>query len=257
MIRRLPLLMFPLLLAIPHEAFAQAEGAPSPSSLPPLPPPPIEPASAPTTTSPPAAAAAPPSAPAQLAGHSSPADVPEEAPLATTPVVTFADLPKLLVASVGLGVSSSWTQQENAPSGNGLYAGAEFVLVPSPWFSPRLYGGLLLTSTDSGTCPRGAPCSAEARIGFVGAKGRLTVPIPYVAPFLELGLGMSAGTLTTQAADIDERFTGLTYHVPVAIGLSFGERHHYVVDVGLSYLLHPAQSPIDGALALSAAFQIK
>jgi hypothetical protein len=257
MIRRLPLLTFPLLLAIPHEAFAQAEGAPPPSSLPPLPPP-IEPAPAPTTASPPAAAVAPPpSAPAQLAAPSVPTDVPEEPPLATSPVVTFANIPKLLVASVGLGVSSPWTQQENTPSGNGLYAGAEFVLVPSPWFSPRLYGGLLLTSTDSGTCPRGAPCSAEARIGFVGAKGRLTVPIPYVAPFLELGLGMSAGTLTTHTADIDERFTGLTYHVPVAICLSFGERHHYVVDVALSYLFHPAQSQIDGAFALSAAFQIK
>jgi hypothetical protein len=173
----------------------------------------------------------------------------------TTPVVTFADIPKLLVASAGLGLS--FPSQEDAPTGSGFYGAAEFVLVPSPWFSPRLYGGLLLTSTEPGTCPRAVPCSAQARIGFVGAKGRLTIPIPYVAPFFELGLGMSAGTLTTQTADIDETFAGLTYHVPLAIGLSFGERHHYVVDVAFSYLFHPAQSQIDGALALSAAFRLR
>jgi hypothetical protein len=249
---RLPFLLLPLLLAIPHEAFAQAEAAPPSPPLPPLPPlpPPAEPA-------PPATPAASPPAARAPAQTASPADMPEEPPLATSHVFTFANVPELLVVSVGLGISIPTGAPASAPTGNGFYAGAEFVLVPSLWFSPRLYGGLLLTSADRGTCPAEVPCSAEARIGFVGAKGRLTIPIPYVAPFFELGVGMSAGTLTTETIDSDRTFAGVTYHVPLAIGLSFGEMHHYVVDVAFSYLYHPAQSQIDGALALSAAFQLR
>jgi hypothetical protein len=179
-----------------------------------------------------------------------------EAP-ATTPVLTLADIPKLVVASVGLGLSFPSRSDVNA-QGSGFYASGEFVLVPNMWVSPRLYGGLLLTSMDSSTCGGATPCNVTAKIGFLGAKGRLTIPIPYVAPFFELGVGMSAGTITTQLDSIvAKNFTGLTYHIPVALGLSFGEMHHYFVDIAFSYLFHPDQSQIDGALALSLAFPLK
>jgi len=104
-------------------------------------------------------------------------------------VLTIADIPKLLVVSAGLGESVAIVGPGNAPGGSGFYAAGEFVLVPNMWVSPRLYGGLLLTSTDSSTCGGAAPCDVGAKIGFLGAKGRLTFPIPYVAPFFELGVG--------------------------------------------------------------------
>jgi len=156
-----------------------------------------------------------------------------------------------------LGESVAIVGPGNAPGGSGFYAAGEFVLVPNMWVSPRLYGGLLLTSTDSSTCGGAAPCDVGAKIGFLGAKGRLTFPIPYVAPFFELGVGMSVGTITTQVGTIDAKdFSGVTYHVPFALGLSVGEMHHYVVDLALTYLVHPDQSQIDGALAISLAFPL-
>jgi hypothetical protein len=159
--------------------------------------------------------------------------------------------------SIGLGETFAIQRTGNDPAGSGFYAAAEFVLVPSLWVSPRLYGGLLLASTDSSTCGAAAPCNVAAKIGFLGAKGRLTIPIPYVAPFFELGVGMSAGTLTTQVDSLDKNFAGVTYHIPFALGLSFGEMHHYVVDLALSYLFHPDQSQVGGAYALSLAFPLK
>jgi hypothetical protein len=162
-----------------------------------------------------------------------------------------------VVASVGIGLSASTRSDVNV-IGSGFYASGEFVLVPNLWVSPRLYGGLLLTSTDSSRCDGATPCNVSAKIGFLGVKGRLTIPIPYVAPFFEVGVGASAGTMTTQVDSIVAKdFTGLTYDIPFALGLSLGEMHHYIVDVAFSYLFHPALSQFDGALAVSLAFPLK
>jgi hypothetical protein len=239
-----------LLVAVPARAFAQPDAAPS--SLPPLPAPPDEP---PPVAPPAPAPAAPPPTPAPPANSPSPPSAPaEEEPATTTRVTTLADMPKLLIVSVGLGESA--LDSRDSPTSAGVYGGAEFVLVPSMWFSPRLYGGVLFTSTDASTCPTPA-CDVSAKIGFLGVKGRLTIPIPYVAPFFELGIGMSVGTLTTRVYDTNVDFTGVTYHVPFAIGLSFGNKHDYVVDLAFSYLEHPAQSQLNGAIALSLAFGLK
>jgi hypothetical protein len=162
-----------------------------------------------------------------------------------------------VVASIGFGISASTRSDVNV-IGSGFYASGEFVLVPNLWVSPRVYGGLLLTSTESSRCSGVTPCNVEAKIGFLGAKGRLTIPIPYVAPFFEVGIGVSAGTITTEVDSIVSKdFTGLTYHIPFALGLSLGEMHHYIVDLAFSYLFHPALSQFDGALAVSMAFPLK
>jgi hypothetical protein len=250
--RSLGLVVSALVLAVPTRAFAQSDE--SPSSLPPLPPPPDEP----PPVAPPAPAAPPPAKPPPAnapSPASSSAETDETEPATTAHVPTLADVPKLLVLSVGFGISVP-TVEGTDPDSGGLYAAGEFVLVPSMWFSPRLYGGVLFTSTDPSTCPTPG-CDVSAKIGFLGIKGRLTIPIPYVAPFLELGLGMSVGTLTTRIYDTDVEFTGVTYHIPIAIGLSFGNMHNYIVDLALSYLDHPAQSQINGAFALSLAFSLK
>jgi hypothetical protein len=190
----------------------------------------------------------PPSSPAS-------AEVSEEAAPATSHVATFADIPKLVVVSAGLGVTAA-DVSGSTPDSSGFYGAAEFVLVPSMWFSPRLYGGVLFTSTDTSTCPTPA-CDVSTKIGFLGVKGRLTLPIPYVAPFAEVGLGVSVGALTTRLYDTDVEYTGVTYHIPLALGLSIGEMHHYVVDIAFSTLVHPAQLQSNGALALSIAFPLQ
>jgi hypothetical protein len=240
-----------LVLAIPRTAVAQPDA--SPSTLPELPPPTVEPPVGSPAAPPPAPAPPPPvEAPPPVAS----APVSSEAPPETAHGTSFADLPKLIVASAGFGLSVPYTDRQSNSQGGGFYGAAEFVLVTSMWFSPRAYAGVLLTNTDAGSCDTPG-CDVHASIGFLGAKGRLTIPIPYVAPYIEAGLGASVGNLTTRVYDIDVDFTGVTYHVPFAFGLSIGNMHDYFVDLGFSFLFHPAQSQANGALAFSLAFSLK
>ncbi len=91
----------------------------------------------------------------------------------------------------------------------------------------------------------------SAEIGVLGIKGRLTIPIPYVAPFLETGLGMSVGALSTQTIDIDKRLSGVTYNIPFSIGLTFGVGQRRFLDLAFAFLFHPEVSQIDGAFTVS------
>lgn len=160
--------------------------------------------------------------------------------------------------SAGLGFSFPYDFESSGAEGSGFYWSAEYALLPSPWFSPRVYAGMLVTSADETSCSgRVLPCDASAQIGFVGIKGRLTIPIPYVAPFAEAGLGMSIGAMSTQTPGIDKRLSGITYNVPFALGLSFGAGQRYFIDLALGYLVHPALSQYDAAFALSLAFPLR
>jgi hypothetical protein len=82
----------------------------------------------------------------------------------------------------------------------------------------------------------------------------LTIPIPYIAPFIEVGIGASFGAMRTRTPTTDEKLAGVTYHIPVGIGLSLGEDHNW--DVGFSYLVHPTEKRFDGAIALGFSFQV-
>jgi len=121
------------------------------------------------------------------------------------------------------------------------------------WLSPRAYVGLLLTSVDTSSCGGFSPCDVSAKIGFAGAKVRFTAPIPYVAPFVEIGLGASAGRLTTRTASRDQSYAGVTYHIPFAIGLALGRDH--TVEVALASLYHHDQD--EGAATISLAFPLR
>jgi hypothetical protein len=135
-------------------------------------------------------------------------------------------------------------------NGAGFYAALEYVIKPTVWLYPEAYAGTLITSPDSSSCDApGSPCDVSAKIGFVGGKLRLIAPIPYVAPFIEGGIGVSFGALTTRTPEVDNGTTSFTYNVPVAAGLALGADHSF--EIGLSYLFHPAVGQEDGAFALS------
>ncbi len=134
-------------------------------------------------------------------------------------------------------------------SSEGFFAEGEYVWVLASWVSARAYAGVQWTSPDPDLCRDVQPCEVFSHIGYLGARLRLMAPIPYVGPFFELGLGGSLGNLTTRFGGIvDDRFYGVTYHVPWAVGLAFGEHHQYAVE--LSYLQHPAHDHIAGGVGL-------
>jgi hypothetical protein len=148
-----------------------------------------------------------------------------------------------LQPSIGLGLSQASDQSD--ANGTGLWLAAEYVRQATSWFSPRAYGGLLITGTDRDSCPPG--CDVFAKIAFVGGKARLSIPVPYFSPYFELGLGLSLGTMRTRTPYTNES-ANVTYHVPIGAGVTLGR--HQDFDLGLSFLIHPAIEQVDGAIAI-------
>src|SRR5262249_20066625 len=127
----------------------------------------------------------------------------------------------------GIGYTFSNKDMPNG-SGDGGMLSAEYVFRPLTAISPRLYGGVLMTFPQGGSCVTPSLCDVESKLAFAGAKLRLMAPIPWVGPFLELGVGLSAGYMRTlDGADIDEKTSGIAYHIPVSLGLAIGRNHEY------------------------------
>ena len=156
-------------------------------------------------------------------------------------------------AHIGLGVSASYADIDL--QGTGLYAQAEYVWGFRTWFSLRPYIGVIFTDTDQDEISenlRGFEVSNNAFL--FGGKFRIAAPILYVAPYLELGLGASAGSFVTRTPweDIDRK--GVLVHIPFTLGLALGK--HNRVGLELSYYFTPAAKQFSGALALGLAFPI-
>jgi hypothetical protein len=160
-----------------------------------------------------------------------------------------------LLVLAGIGLSQSAVPRDSKASGSGGFASVEYIYWPERWYTPRLYGGVLLTFADHDTCRAGTMCDVESQIVFTGAKMRLMAPIPWIGPFVELGLGVSAGYLRTlDGPDTDETTRGVALHIPLGFGVSVGERHQY--DLCFSYLGHIAEKQGDGALAFGLGFAL-
>ena len=156
-----------------------------------------------------------------------------------------------LVVSAGLGATVT-AKKDHDGGGTGVYAGAEYAWRPGSFFSPRLYGGILLTFPDEESCGLETACDVQSKIGFAGGKLRLMAPIPYVGPFIELGLGVAVGYLRTLDVDVDERTSGVAVQIPIALGLALGDKHQF--DVMFLFLGHPSEPQGSGALAVGLAF---
>lgn len=185
--------------------------------------------------------------------------------LLATPVTAGAEVPpdespylpgyRALKVDAGLGQAYASNQNDRTVegSGQGFYGGVEYVLRPESWFSPRLYTGLILAFPRSDCGLQVQPCDVSAQFVFAGAKARVMIPIPWVAPFIELGLGGSLGHFSTRSGQVVARHTdGLAYHVPYALGLALGERRQF--EIAFTYLSHPAQAQVSGAVAIGVQF---
>jgi hypothetical protein len=159
-----------------------------------------------------------------------------------------------LLGGVGFSFVSIANEEING-SGSGVMAQAEYVYAKKVWVTPRAYSGLLFTTPDD-DCDSGVtPCDVASKIWFLGGKVRLLAPIPYVAPFFELGVGASIGSLSTQVGDlVNVEHYGAAYHVPFALGIAFGEHRDF--ELSFHYLFHPQQYQFSGAIAFGVGFAL-
>lgn len=151
---------------------------------------------------------------------------------------------------ITVGAGFSFPDDDSDVSGSGFYGTVEYVKFVTRWIGLRPYAGLMFTSPDEedARCrAMGLDCKVTANIGFFGGKVRLALPIPFVAPFFEAGVGVSVGSLRTLTPETDDEVTGVTTHFPFNIGVAIG-RHHQV-EISIPYLDHSAASQIDGAIA--------
>ncbi len=157
---------------------------------------------------------------------------------------------------IGYGMSFVGTDdyRTNDIYGSGVLFKGEYGLFFSRNLETRFYAGGVFTSAKKNT---GGGVYSDANVssslGFVGAKIHVAIPIPQIAPFIEVGIGGSIGSLTTNISDLyNEENSGAILHIPFSLGLAFGERRQ--IEVTFSYLFYPSYDHIDGGVALGVHF---
>ncbi|MDR6844958.1 outer membrane beta-barrel protein [Flavobacterium granuli] len=156
--------------------------------------------------------------------------------------------------SIGFATSSSY---ENADiTGTGFYAQGEYVFGLTKWVGIRPYAGIILTATHNNVINQSQQDYRVTTNAFLlGGKVRICAPIPWVAPYFEIGIGTSIGSFETYVPSIEKiEESGLIMHIPFSVGLSLGRKHN--IDVALNYYFTPAVDQDSGALALGFTFPI-
>lgn len=157
-------------------------------------------------------------------------------------------------AQIGYGLSAPNNSLANVVD-DGFFAQGELVLKAASWIEFRPYAGFLFTSSN-GKDLDGNPTEekAETNAFLLGGKARLRAPIPWVAPYLEIGIGTSIGKFQTFTAFDSIDKSGLIYHIPFSFGLELGRNNE--VDLGFAYYFQPAVEQYAGAFALGLTFPL-
>lgn len=155
-------------------------------------------------------------------------------------------------ASVGLGISIPNDQSNYM--GTGYYFQGEYVFCSSRWVALRPYVGVISTSNteDEFNLPTYYIVTSQALL--LGGKARFCAPIPYIAPYIDLGLGASVGTFRTFTPYTNYKKSGVIAHFPFSIGLLLGKKHNF--DVAFTYYYQNAVSQTVGAAAFGVSFPV-
>ncbi|MEO9077033.1 MAG: hypothetical protein ABI263_07040 [Gelidibacter sp.] len=152
---------------------------------------------------------------------------------------------KSIDLSIGRGISTPYDDIEIY--GYGFYLQGEYVLTIASWIDIRPYAGVILTkSIDNKREP--SEYRSNARAFLIGGKTRLKAPIPWVAPYIEIGIGASVGSFETITPWTYIEESGLLMHMPLSIGLELGPKHNF--DVALTYYFHDSVQQFAGAFAV-------
>lgn len=156
--------------------------------------------------------------------------------------------------SAGLGLSAPYDDVDI--TGSGFYAQGEYVFGITKWFGVRPYAGLVLTSADKNDDEQNQPeYQVTSKAFLLGGKARISAPIPWIAPYFEIGIGASMGSFETYTPYTNIKKNGIVMHIPFSIGLAIGRKHN--IDVAFTYYYHPSVKQFSGATAIGFSFPIK
>ena len=162
---------------------------------------------------------------------------------------------KSITAQIGYGLSSP-NNSIDVIADDGFFLQGEYVLSVASWVELRPYAGLILTSSN-GKDVNDNPTDekAESKAFLIGGKIRVRAPIPWAAPYVEIGIGSSMGKFETFTAFTNINKSGFIYHIPFSLGLELGRNNN--VDLGLSYYFQPTVEQYAGAFALGISFPLQ
>jgi hypothetical protein len=125
----------------------------------------------------------------------------------------------------------------------------EYVLGITTWFSVRPYAGFITASTDKDDI-RAFPSEYEVTTNafLLGGKVRVLAPIPWFAPFFEIGLGASLGRFKTITSLANTNKKGLALHIPFNLGVALGPKHN--IELAFVYYVNPYEEQVSGGAAL-------
>lgn len=124
-------------------------------------------------------------------------------------------------------------------SGSGWLMRLEYNLGATSYLAWKPYVGLLRTSSSDERkdqdprCRRAAvECEATTHAVLLGSKLRVALPIPWFAPFAEVGLGLSLGYSRTETLE-DRRHVNASFNFPLALGVALGPAHSVELSIPL------------------------
>lgn len=152
--------------------------------------------------------------------------------------------------NVSAGIGLVAPNEEADVTGDGFYAQGEYVWAPRSWFGVRPYAGVIIASGESETVEvaPGVKEYIKSNAFLIGGKVRIAAPIPYVAPFLETGVGMSLGSFETSTQFVHLKKSGALVHIPFTLGLAIGKRHG--TEIKFTYYYHNKVEQFSGAVAV-------
>jgi len=171
--------------------------------------------------------------------------------LAITQVKAQLIKEKSIDASIGFGISAPYDDVDIY--GSGFYLQGEYVLTLTKWFDIRPYAGLILTKAYDNN-QNGPEYISTANAFLIGGKTRITAPIPWVAPYVELGIGASIGSFETVTPFTNINDSGLIMHIPFSIGLELGRKHNF--DIAFTYYFHNNVEQFAGAAAFGISIPL-
>ena len=161
---------------------------------------------------------------------------------------------QFISASIGYGLSVPYDDVDI--DGDGFYIQGEYVKNLTNWISLRPYAGLILTKSDENSNEQNQQeFKVTSNAFLIGGKARVRIPIPWVAPYLESGVGLSFGSFETFTPFTNLENSGVLFHIPLSLGLEIGKRHNF--DLGFTYYFHPSVEQFSGAFAFGVSFPLK
>ena len=134
---------------------------------------------------------------------------------------------------------------------DGVFAQGELVLKVASWIELRPYGGLILTFSRGNDIPDDTVTSKAL---LLGGKTRIRAPIPWIAPYIEVGLGASIGKFETITPFDNIEKSGIIHHIPFSLGLELGRKNNF--DLGFTYFIQPTMEQYAGAVAIGFTFPL-